>query len=70
MTKGGDDAAGVDGHHGQPATAGIKSLTGTVLGGQIHGHMIPEERATKKEPPVAPAGRGSDRGRCGFKFEI
>ena len=36
----------------------------------MHGHTTEEDQATKQEPPVALAGRGSDCGRCGFKFGI
>ena len=68
-TKSGDAASGVDGHRGCAATAGIKSLTGTVLGRRTHCHTTADERETKQEPPVALAGRGSDRGGCGFKCE-
>ena len=48
--------------------AGIKLSTGAVLGVQTHGHTTAEEQAAKQEPPVAPEGRGSDCGGCGFKF--
>ena len=67
-TEADDAPAGVDVCQIRPATAGIKSSTGVVLGRHTHGHTATEERAAKQKPPVAPEGRGSDRGGLGFKF--
>ena len=67
-TEGGDAVAGIDGRFSRPVIVGIKSSTGANLGGRTHGHMAAEEQAAKQEPPVAPEGRGSDRGGCVFKF--